>query len=457
MKLRDYLRVLYAHWVLIVIFTALGAGTGVAVTFWATPQYEAQAKLYVSVQTDSQASGDLLQGSSFARQNMATFVELATTESVLEPVSEELALGASPRVLAEIIDVSAPTDSTLIDVNVTDEDPQRAADIANEVGIQMSAVVEGELEAPQGDGANSPVHINIVETAHVPEDPVTPRPRVNLALGIFLGLTVGVGIAVLRTVLDTRIRSTEDVQRIIDVPILGRIANDPKVKHKPLIVHLDPRSPQAEAFRTLRTNVQFLSIGKGPESFVVSSSGPGEGKTTTATNLALALADIGLKVALVDCDLRKPRIAEYMGLEGAAGLTDILIGRADISDVLQGWGKQHLHVLPAGQLPPNPSELLGSDEMDAVLQALEHSMDVIILDAPPVPVVTDAVVIGAKTQGVIFVAAAGLTKKDGLEAAVDSFETAGVRVRGIVMTRLPTRGPGAYEYGSYLYAADDKK
>lgn len=440
---------------LIALIMLLGIGAAIAATLLATPQYEAQSKLYVSVRTDSQASGDLLQGSNFARQNMATFVELATTESVLEPVAEQLELELSSKQLADKVKVSAPSESTLINITVIDQNPSQAADIANEIGSQTRILVEEELEPPQDGDLTSPVQINMVQTAEVPANPISPRPRMNLVVGALLGLVVGVGVAILRTVLDTRIRTTEDIERLTAVPILGRIAEDPKADRKPLIIHVDPMNPRAESFRTLRTNIQFLAVGEGPKTFVVSSAGPGEGKSTTATNLALALAETGLDVALIDCDLRRPRVAEYMGIEGSVGLTDILIGRADISDVLQRWGRSQLYVLPAGQIPPNPSELLGSDIMDRVLTELERRVDVVILDAPPVLMVTDAVVIGGKTQGVIFVAAAGITKKQALEAAVDSLDTAGVALRGIVATMLPTRGPGAYSYGAYTYSYSD--
>lgn len=455
MELRDYLRVLYTNWMLILIATLLGLGAGLTATYLTTPRYEAQAKLYVSVRTESQASGDLLQGSNFARQNMATFVALATTKNVLEPVSQTLDLNVTSRQLAENVNVSAPAGSTLINIKVVDEDPARAAAIANEIGSQTRRLVEEDLEPPQAGEDTSPVQISMVEPAVEAQSPVSPRPLVNVALGTLLGLVLGVGIAILRNVLDTRIRTTDDIAIITDAPILGRITDDPKASKQPLIVHLEPKSSRAEAFRTLRTNIQFLAVGEGPKTFVISSSGAGEGKSTTAANLALALAETGLQVALVDCDLRRPRVAEYMGLEGSVGLTDVLIGRAAPSDVLQRWGRAELYILPAGQIPPNPSELLGSGMMDQFLAQLERSVDVVILDAPPVLMVTDAVVIGAKTQGIIFVVAGGITRKRALNEAIGSLETAGVPLRGIVATMLPARGPGAYGYGSYSYTYGD--
>ena len=452
MELRDYLRVLYANWVLIVATTLLGVVVAAAVSYFATPIYEAQSKVYVSVRSETQASGDLLQGSNFARQSMATFAELATTESVLTPVTEELELGISDEALAKQLSVTAPADSTLLNITASDENPELAAQIANEVGTQLKTLVEEELETPQGDDEASPVRINTVQSAAVPISPVSPRIPVNMLLGLLLGFATGVGIAILRHVLDTRIRSLQDIEAITDAPILGRIVEDPQASKRPLIVHLDPRHPRAEAIRALRTNLQFLDVADGPKSYVLSSAGPGEGKSTTSVNLALALAESGLRVALLDCDLRRPRVHGYMGIEGAVGLTDVLIGRADLSDVLQRWGRSELYVLPAGQVPPNPSELLGSATMERTLDLLSKSMDVVIIDAPPVLMVTDAVVIGAKTQGVILVAAAGSTHQQSFETAVETLETAHVSLRGVVATMLPTKGPGRYMYGSYAYA-----
>ena len=456
MELRDYLRILYANWVLILGTTLIGVAAAAALSYFTTPTYEAQAKAYVSVRTDSQASSDLLQGSNFAQQNMATFAELATTESVLVPVAEELELDQSQAALSEKINVVAPAESTLLNITVSDEDPERAAEIANGVATQLEILVEQELEAPQDEENASPVQIDTVESATPPTDSVSPRVPVNILLGLLLGVGVGIGIAILRHVLDTRIRSIEDIEAITNAPILGRIVDDSQAQKKPLIVHLDPKHPRAEAFRALRTNLQFLDVDEGSKTYVVSSAGPGEGKSTVATNLAVALAETGLRVGLVDCDLRKPRVDTYMGLEGGVGLTDVLIGQADLPDVLQQWGHSELYVLPAGRVPPNPSELLGSESMQDTLDELSQRMDIIIIDAPPMLMVTDAVVIGAKTQGVILVAAVGSTHQESLEAAVDTLKTAHVPLRGVVAKRLPAKGPGRYAYGTYAYAyADD--
>ena len=220
-------------------------------------------------------------------------------------------------------------------------------------------------------------------------------------------------------------------------------------------MHADPRNPRAESFRTLRTNLQFLAVNdesqKRGRSFVVSSAGPSEGKSTTTANLAIALAESGARVVLIDGDLRLPKVADYMGIEGGAGLTDVLIGRAEPTEVVQRWGRGQLYVIPAGKVPPNPSELLGSKAMGRLMDELHNHFDFILVDAPPLLLVTDAAVISKRTNGTILVAASGSTRKQALEMAVRTLDTAGGIMRGVIVTMLPTKGPDSYGYGAYGY------
>lgn len=343
--------------------------------------------------------------------------------------------------------------TVLIDISATDGDPQRAADIANAVATSFQDAVQNTLEQPAVEDAVSPVRITVTEPAEVPTTPTSPNVRLLIVLGGIIGLALGVAAAMLRTVLDNRIHTLHDIEALTERPVLGGIAYDPEASKRPLIVHADPRSPRAESFRSLRTNLQFLNLDAGPRIFVVSSAGPGEGKSTTTANLAIALAETGARVALVDGDLRLPRVADYMGIEGGAGLTDVLIGRMDVADALQKWGTSDLYILPSGQVPPNPSEMLGSAAMDQVLTSLGEYFDYVLIDAPPLLLVTDAAVVGSKTRGVILAAASGKTKKQELSGAVRALETAGVALLGIVVTMLPTKGPDSYGYGAYTYGA----
>lgn len=455
MELRDYVRILHKNWILIVAVTLVGISAAAAVSIVMKPSYQATTQLYVSVRSESQASGDLVQGSNFARQSVQSYANIVDTEIVLGPVIEQLGLEDSVGELSARVTASAPVDTSLIDITVSDGDPARATATANEIGASFTRLVQDELEVAEDDSGASPVKLTTVQPATMPESPVSPRTALNLALGALVGLALGVGVAVLRTVLDTRIRSLHDIEQVTDAPLLGGIAFDPSAKQRPLIVHADPRNPRAESFRTLRTNLQFLAVNDDTEhrgrSYIVSSAGPGEGKTTTAANLAIALAESGVRVALIDADLRIPKVAEYMGVEGGAGLTDVLIGRAELSDVLLRWGSGQLFVLPAGKVPPNPSELLGSKAMDQLFDVLHEHFDFVIVDTPPLLLVTDAAVVGKRTNGTVVVAASGSTRKPGLEMALRTLEAAGGQLRGVIVTMMPTKGPDSYGYGAYGY------
>lgn len=451
LELKDYVRILHKSWILIVACTLLGVGVAAAYSLMLAPKYQSTTQLYVSVRaSEGAATGDLVQGTSFARQAVTSYVDVVNSALVLDRVIDELELKMTAQQLAPSIVASSPINTVLINVTVTNTDPVKAAEIANAVGVTFADVVTNQLEKPEGETA-SPVKIETIQPAVISTDQSSPNVRLNLVLGLLIGLAIGLGVAVLRSVLDTRIHSSHDIELVTDAPILGGIALDPDAKKRPLVVHADPRSPRAESFRSLRTNLQFVNLESGPRSFVITSSIPGEGKSTTSANLAIALAETGASVALIDGDLRLPRVADYMGVEGGVGLTDVLIGRAELADVLQKWGRGKLYVLPSGRVPPNPSELLGSAAMKRLLGALTDQFDVVIIDAPPLLLVTDAAVISKLTGGVIVVAASGRTKKNELAAAVRTLESIGSHLAGVVVTMLPTKGPDSYAYGQYSY------
>ena len=451
MELRDYLRIFHKNWIIIVAFSLLGIAAASTVSIVETPKYVSSTELYVSVRSGvDSATSELVQGTSFARQAVTSYVSIVNSARVLEPVIDDLGLDVTSQQLAARVTAASPLNTVLIQISVTDDDPVMAANIANSVGENFIDVVVNVLEKPEGDGA-SMVKIETVQPALPTAKPASPNVPLNLVLGLLVGLAIGIGTAVLRTVLDTRIHSSHDVELVTDKPLLGGISFDPDAKKRPLVVHVDPRSPRAESFRTLRTNLQFLNVDSGPRSFVVTSSVPGEGKSTTAANLAISLAETGARVALVDGDLRLPCVAQYMGIEGAVGLTDVLIGRAQLSDVLQKWGRAQLYVLPSGRIPPNPSELLGSGSMERLLLSLTTDFNYVIIDSPPLLLVTDAAVVSKLADGAILVAASGRTKRAELAAAVRALDHIGSKLLGVVVTMLPTKGPDAYGYGTYTY------
>jgi Mrp family chromosome partitioning ATPase len=196
-------------------------------------------------------------------------------------------------------------------------------------------------------------------------------------------VVLGTGVALLRHVLDTKVRSEADVRALTDKTVLGVVSYADEMPKHPVILRDEPSSASSEAVRRLRTNLQFIDVARRPRSIVVTSSIPGEGKSTMVLNLAVSLADTGARVLLVDADLRRPSIAEYAGLEGAAGLTTVLIGRAKGADVVQPWGAGTLDI-SGWAYSPNPSELLGSPAMIALLEQLTASYDMVLLDSPPI-------------------------------------------------------------------------
>jgi non-specific protein-tyrosine kinase len=325
--------------------------------------------------------------------------------------------------------------------------------MANAVATQFTEVIKG-LETPEG-ATQALVKASVVKPADVPTVPVSPRPKINLALGLLVGLALGIGLAVLRESLDTSIKSIDDLQKILSTPVLGIIPEDNDARANPLI-SADQGNLRAEAYRQVRTNLQFIDVERSVKSVVITSAIPDEGKSTTACNLAIAFARTGARVLLVEADLRRPRTADYLGIEGAVGLTNVLLGQVPVGDVLQTWGTLPLKVLPSGPIPPNPSELLGSTPMIELVHLLGSHADIVILDAPPLLPVTDAAVLSTVCDGALIVARHGHTRRDQLLAADEAVTKVGGRVLGVLLNRVPRRGAGkgyGYEYGYGYYTS----
>ena len=455
MDLRDYVRVLRKRWKLVALCTLLAIGAAAAITWHTTPLYKASTQLFVAAHDNASDANSLNAGGQFTQQRVQSYADIVNSATVAEAVARDLGPGRTAGQIANEVSASAPLNTVLINVSVTDPNAKWAQAIANSVSDQF-ATYAADLETPTG-AATSPVRVTVVKRAGLPSSPVSPRKALNLILGLLVGLAIGVGGAVLRETLDTSIKDPEQLQRDLDLPTLGAIAYDSEAPKRPLIVHVDPKSSRAEAFRQLRTNLQFVNIDAAPRSIVVTSSIPEEGKTTTTANLAIALAQSGIRVLLVEGDLRRPKMADYLGIEGAVGLTNVLIGRVSLQDAVQPWGPDALlHVLPSGPTPPNPSELLGSQGMAELIHELEGNYDLVLIDAPPLLPVTDAAVLAALASGVVVVARYGHTKREQLSRAIESLRAVGVAVYGAVLTMTPVRGPDSYYYG-YGYRYDEKK
>lgn len=435
MAAQDYLRVLSRQIVLIVAGVLIGLSIGALVAMLTPARYEASTDLMVTVKVaDTATPAERALATSYATQAVETYRTIITSSLVLDPVVEELGLSAPP---TEIRTITAPN-SAIIRIAVGDRNPGQAARIANAVGESFATTVTDTLEQRDQE-ASFVIRVVTLQPAQVPTTPSAPNLQLSLMFGAVLGLGAGIGLALVRTMLDRRVRVAADLEAAVVAPVLGQIPMDPDTTEHPLAMSAAPTGSRAEAFRSLRTNVRFF-FDQGQGVFVVTSSGPGEGKSTTAANLALAFADAGQRVAIIDGDLRLPRVAEYFGIEGGVGLSDVLARRVGLNDVLQRWGRSALFVLPSGTVPPNPAELLGSVTMDHVIDALKEAFDVVIIDAPPLLLVTDAAVIARVTTGAILIAAAGSTQTNHLADAAKSIESVGAKVLGTVLTKAPVQG-----------------
>ena len=294
--------------------------------------------------------------------------------------------------------------------------------------------------------------MSVTRPAELPTAPVSPRKVFYLMFGALFGFALGIGGAVLREALDTRVRDEDDVAAITGAPVLGTIAEDPDAKRRPLIVADDPGSVRAEAYRRLRTNLNVLSANDSLQSFVVSSAVASEGKTLIAANIGIVFAQAGYRVVLVDADLRRSRLAEVLELSSTVGLTNVLADNLPIESALQTWQSGlPLEVLGSGPEPPNPSELLGSQRFATVLDLLMHRADVVILDAPALLPVSDAAILARVTSGVILVTSVTSTRAAELAGATNSLRAVDVPILGVVLNRCATPRAWAYQRSDNVY------
>lgn len=457
MDLRDYARILRARWRSITALALVGLAAALAVSLTATPTYQSGTQLFVT--TGSSDAGNSYTNNLLIQSRVKSYADIITTPLVTRPVVSELGLAMTPGQLGRKISATAPLDKVLLNVTVTDTDPVQAVRIANAVSEQFTKVVaeiETTGDTSVGAAPRSPVKLTVTQPA-TSATQVSPRTRLNGALGLLVGLAIGLGFAVLREQLDTRVKGARGLQDDFGINTLGVISFDPETPKRPLTVQISRQSPRAEAFRQLRTNLQFVDIDSPPHSLVVTSSLPSDGKSTTTCNLAIALAESGRQVLLIEGDLRRPKLGDYLGLTGAVGLSDVLIGQVALEDAVQDWGTSgRMKVLLSGATPPNPAELLGSQQMADLLKHCEQDAFVVI-DAPPLLPVTDAAVLSRIASGTVLVVRAGRTREDEVRQALSNLEAVGARVFGAVINMAPTKGPDARRYGyTYGYGYDTK-
>lgn len=495
----------------------LAGGTAYLVSSALPKVYKAQVTLLVG---QSRSSSSVDYNDLLASQRISqTYANLATTGPILAQVIADAGLQVTPDEFRDAVTAEAARDSTLVTVTVQDGDPQRAADLANAIAAQMIAAsgtvygknsqVEGfissQTEATQlqieetqaeidrltalplrtsaqdqqlaalnvqvatlrqsyaalvqlsGSSANA---LTVVDPATPPREPSSPRVLLSTLLAALVGLLIALGIAYTLEYLDDTVKSSEDVEAATGLATLGTVikmkGDGGRSEIYRLATLLYPRGPAAEAYRTLRTNLEFAAVDEPVRTLLVTSSIPGEGKTTTASNLAVAFAQAGRRVILLDADLRKPGVHKVFDLPNAAGLTSLL--RTDdvaIDDVVQATEEERLHVITTGLLPPNPAELLGSKRMKTILERLVAAADLVIVDSPPLQAVTDAAILSAITDGTLLVIDAERTRRGAAGHGREALAKADARVLGVALNRISARAGSNYVYYDY-YGAHGK-
>jgi capsular exopolysaccharide synthesis family protein len=512
MELRQYVTLLRKWFWLVILLAVIAAAASFVISRRSARIYQASVTLMVNQATNPAISAgysDILTSERLAR----TYASLLVSRPVLDETAQRL--GISPKLLDDAITVTPVRDTQLLQIKVEGTLPELTAQIANTLPaifvernaeLQLGRVaaskskLEDEIANTETDlaetqqqlktvtddtqrtrletslaqyrntystlvasyqqiilaEAQAANNIVVAEPATVPERPIRPRTRTNVMLATIVGVLLALGIAFLIEYLDDTVKTPDDVSRVSGLSTLGAIA---RLKEsggpRQLIAWMRVKSPESEAYRTLRTNIQFSSVDNPIRSLLVTSSSPGEGKSTTTANLAVVLAQTGQRVIVVDTDLRRPVLHKVFGIPNNIGLTTALLAGENLSleDCLQPTEIGTLAVLTSGPIPPNPSELLGSHRMQHLIEVLAQAADIVIFDSPPVLAVTDAVVLGRQVDGVLVVADAGNTREHALAQATAELQKTGANVLGVALNRLDTRRGGYYYY---YYYSDEK-
>jgi succinoglycan biosynthesis transport protein ExoP len=434
-------RIVARSWPFVVALGLLGALGAFVVSNAQAPIYKSTSSVYFSLR-QAVTSSDLNQGSAYTESQMLSFATLATSSITLNRVIDDLNLNTSPRELAKTISTAIPQNTVILDVTASSGSASRSAQIANSVTSQLAEVV-GEL-APATKDAEPAVSARVIQPAVIPATQSSPNKTSDTALGGVLGLLIGLIGCVLFALGDTRLSSVEALARATSIPQLGAIA---RYRHHgdvlPAVLR-EPDGGEAESYRRMRSGVEFATDSPPLRTIVVTSSIAGEGKSTVAVNLALSLAESGIRVLLIDADLRSPRVGPWLGIDDPTGLSSALSSGL-VSDVTRRYDSTSLHLLLAGTVPSSPSKLLSSSNLSAVIESLSRDYDKIVIDTPAVLDAPDAALIARHGDLTILVVGATGTHKPQVTRAIKSLAVAGVSVSRVVLNRAnDPRARGAY-------------
>jgi tyrosine-protein kinase len=438
---------------LILVGALIGLAIAGLLTWSAERTYQSSMQL-IAIADGPTETADAYEGNLFSQGRTASYAEILTSPDLAQLVVDELELPMTAGELAGMVDAAPVPDTSILDVLVTDTSPDRAQAIATSLGSQFTGRVTA-LETPAG-ATTSAIRIDTVRAPDFNPEPVTPDVFGNLGRGAAIGLVLGLGLALLRARTDRAVRGDDDVEAAAGAHVVGRVPDEHRTPRNRVVAGVAGQSPVSESYRALRVNLRHLDGGRRPQVVVVSGPLPGAGASTVAVKLSASLAESGLRVLLIDGDLRRPRVTRYLGLPGGPGLTEVLTGSAELKDVVHVQLSGRLAVLGAGSLPSDPEAVLGSPKMRSLLNVLRDQYDHVIVDAPPLMSVVDGAALSSFADSCLLVARFGRTKREHLAEAAAMVTRVRVPSLGVVLNRFPRRAPVGLA-GTRGYQADARR
>ncbi|OIN62830.1 protein-tyrosine kinase [Bifidobacterium longum subsp. suis] len=462
MTIADLLQIVRKHLASAIISFVVVFAAVAAVTFIMPPKYTATAEVfatYAGQSGETQTTNDMSSGANYLNTQIKTYPELVKTEAVLQPVIKDLGLDMTTTDLAGVVTATNPSNTFMVDISAEVGDPQQAADIANSVAKNLSDQISSDLYN-NSSSSGSPIKLTVVQKAQTPTSQSSPNIPLYLAVGLIFGIIVGVGVALLRDILNTKVDSTDDVRELTHASSLGTVPQATILDDSRPVIVAQPAGSEAEEFRRIRTNLSFLTTtatqGHG-RLLVISSTSPSEGKTTVSANVAVALAEEGKSVLFIDADLRHPSVAHKLGIEGHVGLSHVLSRQASPADVIQKYWKPNLHIMPAGKRPANASILLNSDLMKEMVEQALTQYDYVIIDTAPLSVASEATVFGRMAGGLVLVTGKGVVEKKELENTATALQAAEVPILGFIFNFADPKKIHSKNYYYYYYEDGNKR
>lgn len=456
--LRQLWRMLRKRWIIVIALPIIAAITSGIISFYIiNPVYQASTTLIVGRKASEStlvAEKGLENGVLLANQQLAkTYTEIAKSNTVEKNVIKDLDLAMSVKGLDSMISVVQVKTTEILEIQVTNTNPELAALIANSMAKEFSKAI---IEIKKVDS------VSIVDKAEIPDSPIKPNKTMNVLIAFLIGLMASVSLVILLEFLDNTVKTSSDVKELLGIPVLGLIAyyekdkKDKKALLNPLITLEKTKSPISESYRTTRTNIEYTNIDVVTQKILITSSGPREGKSFTVANLAVSMAQSGKSVLIMDADMRNPTQHKLFGLDNGQGLSGALVQDRDYRNYIKETTVPGLMVLTGGPIPPNPAELVGSKRMMRLIEEASEQFDMVLIDTPPVIAVTDAAVLAQKVDGVILVLASGEVNKDYAQTAKEQLDNVGARILGAVLNKVDVKTGEYYYYYNY-HGSDDAK